>query len=645
MISRVTMRKAGLSEYLESGKRVDSNLLRDDKDKVVPLYGSLATFKKAELYCNQSKTWTSNYEHITISFSDEDSDVLNSLSDEVYMHSLKDIVLDMIKHRTSGYDLENEVIAYAELHDPKVKYEEHQRTGELQKRYKHIHIAISYLNPLSDTKLQTTFYNNSYISDTIDKYIAKKHKLSFAIAKEPNDAQVDRETIISLNRQALKDATKDFLTGDELFNFFDANGIEYGFTNKNSKTKQSNVYVYNEKGGKIHLRGRDFPNIEIMMNPNYSDKLKSGYIKELKSKSLQELGAILEKYYKDNRIPLIEKRRSKETKDILNDIYTQSSSTVANDKINQFSSFQEKIFYKHYKQLLTSNLKGYYIDTHNVENIIFSHKSKEIEVHDLGDRIETNGNHKNLEEKVGLMLDIAMAKNWAMDSFDVTGSDIFKKEVFRQMVERIEKEKQQKKKKEKQKQKPYPLKDIERAKTPTQYLAKENKQRKEEKHTALKELKQMLNAQTVLEYAVKEYLLDMSQYKVTADNKINNLTNRAKAKNVIDFLQRELNLSSKEAIGKCQELYKEQPLNLEEVELIVPVEVEKKKDDMPKKKMDKVVETSLLAEKGKKIREEKKQFRVQKIRRVKEIFKKLEVKKEEREERGNSQVVRRGMGF
>jgi len=550
-----------------------------------------------------------------------------------------------LKHRTSGYDLDNEVIAYAELHDPKVKYEKSQRTGELQKRYKHIHIALSYLNPLSDTKLQTTFYNNSYISDTIDKYIAKKHGLGFAIAKEPNDAHVDRGTIMSLNRQELKNATKGFLREDELFNFFDTNNIKYGFTNKNSKTKQSNVYVYNEKGGKIHLRGRDFPNIEIMMNPNYSDDIKSGYIKELKGKSLQELGDILEKYYKENRIPLIDKRRSKETKDILNDIYKQNNNHHSNDKINQFSSFQEKIFYKHYKQLLSSDLKGYYIDTKNEEKVIFTHKAKEIEVHDLGDKIKTNSNHKNLEEKVGLMLDIAMAKNWEMDELEVTGSDVFKKEVFKQMVERIEKEKQKEKTKTK---KSYSLTNIERAKTPTQYLAKENQDKKEEKNAALQELKQMLNAQSVLAYAVKEYRLDISQYEVTTDNKINNLTNRAKPKNVIDFLQKELNLSSKEAISKCQVLYQEQPLEVDKVELLVPlVELDKEKDIAMDEKDDISSKDKKIIkhENIEKLREEKKQERVQKVRSIKEILKKFEVQKKElKEEKKVSEVVRRGMG-
>lgn len=644
MISRITMRKVGLSEYLEEGKRADSNLLRDDKDNVVPLYGSLTTFKKAELYCNQHKIWKSNYEHITISFSNEDTNVLDALSDEVYSDTLQDIVLDMIKHRTSGYDLDNEVIAYAELHDPKVKYEESQRTGELKKRYKHIHIAISYLNPLSNTKLQTTFYNNSYISDTIDKYIAKKHGLSFAIAKEPNDAHVDRETIMSLNRQELKNATKGFLTQKELFNFFDANGIKYGFTNKNSKNKQSNVYVYNEKGGKIHLRGRDFPNIEIMMNPNYSDELKSSHIKELNSKSLEELGDILEKYYKDNRIPLIDKRRSKETKDILNDIYNQDTNTIPNNKVNQFSSFQEKIFYKHYKQLLSSDLKGYYIDTKNEERVTFSHKAKEIEIYDLGNIIQTDSNHKNLEEKVGLMLDIAVAKNWEMEALEVTGSDVFKKEAFKQIVERIEKEKR-----DKPKLKPYSPLEIKRAKTPTQHLAKEQQEKKEKERTALKELKQMLNAKSVLAYAVKEYKLDMSQYEVTADNKINNLANRAKAKNVIDFLQKELNLSSKEAIAKCQVLYQEQPLEVKKVELLVPlVEEDKEKSITVGKKDDTCLddEKNIENEDIQKLKKQKKQDRIQKIRTTKKVLMKFVARREEQEKKREvSHVVRRGMGM
>jgi hypothetical protein len=123
---------------------------------------------------------------------------------------------------------------------------------------------------------------------------------------------------------------------------------------------------------------------------------------------------------------------------------------------------------------------------------------------------------------------------------------------------------------------------------------------------------------------------------VTADNKINNLTNKAEPKNVIDFLKKELNLSSKEAISTCQVLYKEQPLNVKKLELIVPL-VEEDKDDVVNSSFE---EKIIKDENVEKLREEKKQERVQKIRSIK----KFEVKKKEQEkEKKISQTVRRGM--
>lgn len=560
MISRVTTRKSGLAQYLLDGKRADSNLLRNEKDNVIPLYGSLSNLKKAEEYCNKHKNWSANYEHITISFSDEDIAILDAMSEEDYQEALRDITLMMIKHRTSGYDIDNEVIAYGECHEPKVKEEVNARNGKVQKRRTHIHIGLSLLNPLSDTKLQTTFYNNSYISDTIDKYIAKKHGLTYAEAKAPSDNDVDNPSQMTINRNILKEATKDFTTKEQLYNYFDANGIEYDFTNKKSNTKQSNVYVYNDKGGKIHLRGKDFPNIEIMHNNTLNDKTKVSYIKELKTKSLQELGDILETYYKTNRIPLIDKRRSKETKQILNDIYKQSDNNIENNKVNSFTSLQAKIFYKHYKHLVTTNLKGYYVDTKQSDKVKFSNKAKEIEVVDHGNKITANTSTKNLEEKVKLMVDIAIAKEWNLSSLIIHGSDAFKKEAYRQIADIIRAE--QEKNKTLPLQQTAVIKGVEQPKTVAQYLAREHKEKMQKQSNAedLKILKKELSAEQVLAHAVEKYKLDISQYEVTEDNKINNLGNRAKPKNVIDFLQKEIKLTSKEAIEECQALYENQPM-------------------------------------------------------------------------------------
>jgi len=66
----------------------------------------------------------------------------------------------------------------------------------------------------------------------------------------------------------------------------------------------------------------------------------------------------------------------------------------------------------------------------------------------------------------------------------------------------------------------------------------------------------------VLDYTIEKYKLNPSDYEVTEDNKINNLNNKQKPKNVIDFLQKELNIKTSEAIDISKELYKKQPLNI-----------------------------------------------------------------------------------
>ena len=59
----------------------------------------------------------------------------------------------------------------------------------------------------------------------------------------------------------------------------------------------------------------------------------------------------------------------------------------------------------------------------------------------------------------------------------------------------------------------------------------------------------------MLQYAVENYKLDINKYEITRDNRIDNIKNKQKPKNVIDFLQKELNLSSGESIEICTKIY------------------------------------------------------------------------------------------
>jgi hypothetical protein len=557
MISRVTMRKSGLAEYLEKGKRADSKHSRLEKDHVIPLYGSLDVLRKAEEHCLRTKKWNYNYEHITISFSPQDEEVLTAMDTAQENATLQDIAKMMIRHRTYGYDLDNEVIAYAEVHAPKIQEETNVRTGEMQSRKKHIHIGISYLNPLSDTKLRTTFFNSSYISDTIDRYIAKKHGLHDATPilgkTEEIQENLREETHIALERKAIKQLLAPVKNQEELLQILKERNITY----KATKGKEGTyLKLINPHGKNINLRGKDFKHLEIFGSNMLSLEEKEQHLKELKNKSLHELEAILERYYKEHRLPMIEKRRSQKNTQKLKAIHEEEKALrEEQSQENSFSSFQEKLFYQHYHHKVQKSLQGYSVDTKDKKAVTFIHKEKEIRIEDTGDKITANSSTKNLSEKVALMIEIAQAKGWDLSTLEIKGSKAFKEEATRQIAQ-ILREKEQLQKSKDKIQKPILL----RPKTSLQYQLQIHREKQYAKTLPLAELKEMLPAKKVLAYAVKHYKLDPNKYEIIAENKINNLYNKQKPKNVIEFLKKELNFSSKEAIEACQALYDAQPL-------------------------------------------------------------------------------------
>jgi len=106
------------------------------------------------------------------------------------------------------------------------------------------------------------------------------------------------------------------------------------------------------------------------------------------------------------------------------------------------SSFQEKVFFKHYQHSVRENLKGFYIDTSRTDGkVILSHKAKKIKIIDTGEKIIASGENKELEAQVKIMLDIAQAKEWNLLTLDIEGNDNFKKEVSKQVSELLKKNK------------------------------------------------------------------------------------------------------------------------------------------------------------------------------------------------------------
>ncbi len=548
-MSRVEMHKSGLVSYLKNGLKKDSELTRDEKDKVISLYGNLEHFDNAVNYCLEVfPEWKNNYEHLTVSFSEEDEKILSKLSDDEYAKTLKEIADIYIKHRTSGYDLKNEVIAIGEGHIPKIKVE----NGK--KRLPHLHIGISYLNALNHTQLRTSFYNNSYISDVLDKYVAKRYGLTYventnANRKKPDNIKArngkEKPNQIETFRKKLSNELKNYDSKNEIEKFLTDNGLKWKFAKNKIKVFDENTKTY------INLRGKEFLNVEKLYNPKYKEKGNfNDTLKKINSSTKEELAEVLTSYY-SKRVDMIEKRRSQESKELLQEFYKKDENIKDRKSFtNSNLSFQEKIFYRHYKHIIDDNvnLKGYYIDTTDRNNVKFSNKSKNINVVDNGSEITSLTKSKNLQEEVALMIKIAEAKNWNLADLEIIGEKDFIREAEKQIAEKLRVKKNIKES--------YTNKDkiLENSRSNSEIQAYK-KEILDEKHkekinsdVSIKELKEKIKASAMLEYAKKVYKIDITKFEITADNKINDLTNKQKPKNIIDFIQKEANLTSKEAI-------------------------------------------------------------------------------------------------
>ncbi|WP_305863767.1 hypothetical protein [Aliarcobacter butzleri] len=430
MIVRVRRAKSGLSKYLRDGKKENSIYSRDDKDIVTPIYGNLNDFERAENYCVENKNWADNYMHITFGFSDNDWAKIESLPSKEEQNALiENLVKDFIAHHFSGYNIDNEIISHAELHYPKLKYDEHGN-----KRYPHIHLGISFLNPLSDTKLRNLFAKNSYY----DEVMVRKSNIKFGFEQTKRRDRVKNfDSQLGRDRREWTELLDELNDRQELIYFLEnqmnfKEDIDYRVVNtkNNNYVKLIDKSYKTDKSGKktvqdINLQGKGF---ERFVDVNSDEKNH----KKLEDMTQEELEKILNEVY-EKRVEEIGKRRSKKATEDLKKIYEDDEQLKKSfekkyskkSEYNSFKSltFQQKIFYKHYGVNIEDSLRGYYVKTDEtgVDNTTFINHSKGVKVEDKGDEIVSYSNINSIEDEVRLMVNIALAKGWDLLDIQIDG--------------------------------------------------------------------------------------------------------------------------------------------------------------------------------------------------------------------------------
>jgi hypothetical protein len=588
MVVRVRRAKVGISKYLRDGKKADSIYNREDKDVITSL-GSLDDFERAENYCVENKNWSENYMHITFGFSDNDYQKIESLPSKEEQNALmQELVQDYIKHHFSGYDIDNEIISYAELHYPKIKYENNF------KRYPHIHLCISFLNPLSDTKLRNIFAINSFYDDVMVR--KSNFKFGFEQTKRKEFRIKNFDSQLGRDRREWIEILDDLNDREELIYFLEnqinfKEDVDYRAvdTKNNNYIKLINKSYKIDKSGRkiiqdINLQGKGF---ERFVNVNSDAK----NYKKLEDMTQEELEEILNDVYA-KRVEEIGKRRSKKATEDLKKIYEDDKKLKKDfekkyskkSEYNSFKSltFQQKIFYKHYGVNIQDSLRGYYIkiDEPGVDNTTFINRSKGIKVQDKGDEILSYSNADSIQEEARLMIDISLAKGWNLLEIQVDGSPEFIKEAKRQILLKVEEQKQIQ---EKEKIKEIEIKPTRPVSQLDNFiLENESKIFEVEKVNNLKFLKENLPAQVVLDFAKQKYNINLDEFEVVDGNKINNKTNRQKGKSIIDFFTKEIGISIKEATEICDDLMAKQPKKEKEI-------TQKTENDYKSKHLDELI--------------------------------------------------------
>lgn len=577
MIVRVRRNKTGgLAKYLREGRKKDSNFSREERDIVNPIWGSLDEFEKIENYVLNEKKFSEISMHISFGFSDNDYQKIESLPTKEERNALmQELVQDYIKHHYSGYEINNELNYYAELHYPKLKYDEHG-----SKKYPHIHLAVSFLNLLSDTKLRNLFAKNSYY----DEVMVRKSNFKFGFEQTKRrefriknfDSQVGRD------RREWIELLDDLNDRQELIHFLEnqmnfKEGIDYRVvdTKNNNYVKLIDKSYKTDKSGKkiiqdINLQSTGF---ERFVDVNSDAKNH----KKLEDMTREELEEILNKVY-EKRVEEIGKRRSKKATEDLKKIYDEDEKLKKDfekkyskkAEYNSFKSltFQQKIFYKHYGVNIQDSLKGYYVKTDDtgVDNTTFINRSKGVKVEDKGHEIVSYSNADSVQEEAKLMVDIALAKGWNLLEIEVNGTPEFIKEAKKQILQKVEEQNQSQLQNQEKKE----LKKVEKPTRPVSQLdnyilANESKIFEVEKVHDIQFLKDNLPAKAVLDFSSKKYNINLDEFEVADGNKINNKTNRQKGKSIIDFLTKEIGISLKEATEICNDLMAKHPKKVVDV--------------------------------------------------------------------------------
>ena len=231
MVSRITLGKTGLPQYLESGIKSGSQYSREEKDTRIQIDGSIDALKDSIEFC-QNKGWKNSYYHLTLSFTHEEWEKLEKAD------NTQDIVQRYLRLMFPNHELD-ELCYHAEAHIPLIKYEPFVprgkndprvgTEGDMMERYPHIHIGVSLQNMAYTKQIaaggilgKANSKDSEIFKQTCDEILSVEFDLVDAVARE-GKAEIKRKSLEENYKtwKRYEHAAKQRKKGKELLATFD----------------------------------------------------------------------------------------------------------------------------------------------------------------------------------------------------------------------------------------------------------------------------------------------------------------------------------------------------------------------------------------------------------------------------------------
>lgn len=211
--------------------------------------------------------------------------------------------------------------------------------------------------------------------------------------------------------------------------------------------------------------------------------------------------------------------------------------------INEILSYQQKIFFKLYRMKIEQDLKNYYIDSTNPEKVTFTNIQKKIKVVDEGDKIKALGT--NTKEQAKLIIKIAIAKGWVLDTLIIKGSNDFQRIIREEIA----------------------MYQIGNNPLQQQILNIKSEQ-EEDNNQDIKEVKEKLSTQFLLDKLEDKYSFDGLYTATKNKDGKERIQVGTRQLNVSDFLTKEVGLPWREAELLLIDLYEQQKQHILNEDLI-----------------------------------------------------------------------------